>query len=138
MDGAECTANLGMVIAGIKIIDPLMNGTLMENRCKLEPIGQDVKFMKPKRETFTRETSSPSSALPGFAAATAAAAVQQPTQGEQPGNEVKRRRLSRRKDQSSRERAPDDENVSAISCQSTQCILLVRFQIGKDDLDTTS
>ena len=135
MDGAECFKHKGMVIAGLKIIDHSMNKTLMESIFQVASLSKNVMFTKPKRDTFAQVATSSSSAIAELAAATAAA-VQQPTQ-EQQGNAVKRRRLSTRA-KSGKERAPDDENSSAIACQSALCILLVRFKIGKDDLDTTS
>ena len=66
MDGAECFKHKGMVLGGLKLLDPKMNSLLIKDIFKMEALVKQEDdaepiFKKPKREEFRSSGDSSSS-----------------------------------------------------------------------------
>ena len=143
MDGAEVTKSKGIVIGGLKFLDPKMNRQIMKELLKLEKVkveGSEKMFEKPKRgRKQTLETSS--AVLEEIQAQRQEEEEQLMADDETRGNSSfssvqpsnrstsNKNRAGRR---GKKDRVDADEQVSY---QSVLATLLVRIKMGKDSLD---
>ena len=137
MDGAELTKSKGMVIGGLKLLDPEMNRIIIKELYKLDTIkaeGSEKLFLKPKRESSKMQKSNHqrleveedeaeqrcSMNMTGSSFSFA-----KPTSRSSSDNNRAIRRKKKVRD------GADEQ----LSFQSVLAILLVCLKIGKDNLD---
>jgi Fic family protein len=131
MDGAECTKTKSFTMGGLKIIDPEMNRILMEQMYDIKPIIKEDREKRQSRgesltEVRQQEDESRSQVL--------RCGVDTKETDARQASQKRRDRESRK----NKKQAGETADMIETSFQSVLAILLVRFKIGKDNLDVNS
>ena len=136
MDGAECTKTKSFTMGGLKIIDPEMNRILMKQMFDIKPIIKEESRGKsqqrhpqgesPTEEVGQQEANSRSQVLRDC--------VDTKENDARLASQKRRDREARK----NKKQAGETADMIETSFQSVLAILLVRFKIGKDNLDVNS
>jgi hypothetical protein len=128
MDGAECTKTKSFTMGGLKIIDPEMNRILMKQMFDIKPIIKEERENKSRGQQRHPQGESQ-------------IGVGQEREGVDTKETDARQASQKRRDRESRKnkkQAGETADMVETSFQSVLAILLVRFKIGKDNLDVNS